>query len=280
MSTDPVDADAFNTFEAAGWEDRAADYARYLTVFTRPLIDPLLDAAGVGAGTRVLDVASGPGHVAAAAAARGAVPIGVDIAASMVDLASAGYPSLDFHRGDAQRLPIDDTSFDAVVGNFAIPHLGRPEQAAAEFARVLVPGGRVALTTWNVPALARHVGLLVDAVAAVGAAPPPPSELPAGPPFFRYADEGELAGLLSGAGFRDVVVQTVDFQQRVPSAADHWDAILAGSVRWRPLVTAQPEPVQAKIRAEYDRLAAEYEAGDGSLEIPVSVKLASGVRPS
>jgi ubiquinone/menaquinone biosynthesis C-methylase UbiE len=279
LNTDPVDADAFNAFEAAGWEEHAAAYVRHLTVFTRPLIDPLLDAAGVDVGTRVLDVASGPGHVAAAAAARGAVPIGVDIAASMVALAGASYPNLVFRRGDAQRLPVEDTSVDAVVGNFAIPHLGRPELAAAEFARVLVPGGRVALTTWNVPASARHVGLVVDAVAAVGAAPPPPSRLPPGPSFFRFADEPEFAGLLSGAGFRDVVVQTVDFRQRVSSATEHWEAILAGSIRIGTLVTAQPERVQAKIRAEYDGLAAEYQLADGSLELPVSVKLASGVRP-
>jgi hypothetical protein len=120
---------------------------------------------------------------------------------------------------------------------------------------------------------------MVDAVGAVGAAPPPPSQLPAGPSFFRFADESEFAGLLSGAGFRNVVVQTVDFRQQVSSAAEHWEAILAGSIRIGTLVTAQPEPVQAKIRAEYDRLAIEYQAADGSLEIPVSVKLASGVRP-
>jgi len=279
LDTHPIDPDAFNAFEAAGWEDHAAAYQRYLTVFTRPLVEPLLDAAGVGAGTRVVDVASGPGHVAAAAAARGAVPIGVDIAASMVALASTSYPGVEFRQGDAQRLSIEDRSIDAVVGNFAVPHLGRPEQAAAEFARVLVPGGRVALTTWSGPGSARHVGLLVDAVAAVGVAPPPPSVLPAGPSFFRFADEAEFAELLSGAGFRDVAVQTVDFRQRVSSAADHWDAILAGSIRIGTLVTAQPDPAQAKIRAEYDRLAAEYQAADGSLELPVSVKLASGVRP-
>ena len=276
MNTDPVDADAFNAFEAAGWEDHAAAYDRHLTVFTRRLIDPLLDAAGVGSGTRVLDVATGPGHLAAAAAARGAVPIGVDIAASMVALAGASYPSLVFRQGDAQRLPLEDTSVDAVVGNFAIPHLGRPEQAAAEFARVLDRGGRVALTTWNAAALARHVGLVVDAVATVGA--PPPAQLRAGPSFFRFADEAEFAGLLSGAGFRDIVVQTVDFRQRVSSAAEHWEAILAGSIRIGTLVTAQPEPVQAEIRAEYDRLAAVYQVADGSLELPVSVKLAAGVR--
>jgi len=279
LDINPIDADAFNAFEAAGWEDHAAAYVRHLTVFTRPLADPLLDAAGVGAGTRVLDVASGPGHVAAAAAARGAIPLGVDIAASMVALASASYPGLEFRQGDAQQLPVDDKAVDAVVGNFAVPHLGRPEQAAAEFARVLVPGGRVALTTWNTPAAARHVGLVVDAVAAVGVTPPPVSQLPAGPSFFRFADEAEFAGLLSGAGFRDVVVQTVDFGHRVASAADHWQAILAGSIRIGTLVTAQPEPVQAKIRTEYDRLAKEYQIADGSLELPVSVKLASGVRP-
>ena len=84
----------------------------------------------------------------------------------MVAIARANYPKLTFTRGDAQQLPIGDATMDAVVGNFVILHVGRPEQAVAEFARVLVPGGRLALTTWNVPARARLIGLLVDAIRA------------------------------------------------------------------------------------------------------------------
>jgi hypothetical protein len=54
-----IDADAFNAFEAAGWEAKAAGYDHFFGAFTSRLVDPLLDAAEVGPGVRMLDVASG-----------------------------------------------------------------------------------------------------------------------------------------------------------------------------------------------------------------------------
>ena len=161
-----IDADAFNEFEAGGWDQTAAGYDRFFAPITGRTIEDLLDAAAVGEGTRVLDLASGPGYVAARAAARGAVPVGVDIAESMVALAGRRHPELEFRRGDAEALPFEDESFDAAVGNFAILHLGRPERAVAELGRVLHPGGGVALTTWDRPERARLLGLVFDAVAA------------------------------------------------------------------------------------------------------------------
>ena len=150
--TDPtVDADSFNAFEAAGWEAQVAGYDEFFVPITTRLVGPLLDATGVGGGDRVLDVASGPGHVAAGAAGRGASVIGVDIAEGMLSLARRLHPELEFRRGDAEALPFPDGSFDAVVANFLMLHVGRPEQVVAEFARVLVPDGRLALTVWDVP---------------------------------------------------------------------------------------------------------------------------------
>src|SRR3954454_11033676 len=146
MSKPAVDADAFNAFEAAGWETQVSGYEDFFGPITTRLVGPLLDAAQVDRAARVLDVASGPGHVAAAAAERGAVVIGVDIAEGMISLARRLYPQLDFRPGDAESLPFADRSFDAVVANFALLHVGRPERAAAELARVLDVDGRVALT--------------------------------------------------------------------------------------------------------------------------------------
>jgi SAM-dependent methyltransferase len=192
-----VDPDAFNAFEAAGWEARAEDYHRHLGSMTAPVIEPLLDAAGVDRGTRVLDVATGPGYAAAACAVRGARVIGVDVAGAMVSLARRLRPEIEFRQADAERLPFRDGEFDAVVANFLILHVGRPERVAAELARVLAPGGRLALSTWDVPARGRLVGVLADAVRQAGAAPP--ADLPPGPPLFRFADEAEFARLLTGA---------------------------------------------------------------------------------
>jgi 2-polyprenyl-3-methyl-5-hydroxy-6-metoxy-1,4-benzoquinol methylase len=127
----PVDPDAFNAFEAAGWEKQAAGYEDFFGPLTKRLIEPLLDAAGVGEGKRLLDVGTGPGYVAAIAAERGATVVGLDQAEAMLALASKHYPEIDFHQGDVEALPFPDHAFDAVVGNFIMLHLGRPEQATS-----------------------------------------------------------------------------------------------------------------------------------------------------
>lgn len=275
---DGAGADAFNRFEAAGWERSAAPYDAFFAGVTSRLAGPVLDAVAAGDGTRLLDVATGPGYVAGAAAARGAQVTAVDVSAAMVELAARTYPEVAVRQGDAEALPFPDAAFDAVVCNFGVLHLGRPERAAAEAARVTAPGGRVALTVWDVPAKARLIGVFVDAMASARAAPP--AELPVGPPFFRFSDQAEFAALLTGAGYGDVAVATVAFLHAVPSAEALWDGLLAGTVRTGPSILGQPPEVRQAIRAAFDRLAAEYAAPDGALALPVSVKLATGRKPT
>ncbi len=271
-----IEADAFNAFEASGWEGRADAYHRFFGTLTARVIEQLLDAAKIDRGSRVLDVASGPGYVAAACAVRGADVIGVDVAAAMVALARRLRPEIDFRQADAARLPFADGSFDAVVGNFLILHVGRPNQIAAELARVLRPGRTLALTTWDLRERARLLGVLVDALAEVKVAPS--ADVPSGPPFFRFADETEFARLLSDAGLGDVKVRTVAFTHQFASGDELWNGLLGGTVRTRALVLAQPEHLQARIRAAFDRHVRPYTTRNG-LEIPVSVKLASGHKP-
>ena len=277
MTEAKVDADAFNAFEAAGWETQAAGYEDFFGQITTRLVDPLLDAAEIRAGERVLDVATGPGYVAAAAAERGAVTIGLDNAEAMLSRARRRLPQIEFRRGSVEALPFPDGSFDAVVGNFILLHLGRPEQAAAEFVRVLAPGGRVALTVWDVPEKARLLGVIVDAVAAAEATPP--AEIPVGPPIFRFADDREFDRLLRDQGLEDIEVRTIAFSHAAPSPDDLWRGLLGGTVRTSALIVRQSEDVQQKIRAAFDRIVQPYQVGD-RLEIPVSVKLAAGRNPA
>jgi SAM-dependent methyltransferase len=271
-----IDPDAFNAFEAEGWEARARGYHDFFASITTRAIEPLLDAAAVGAGSEVLDVATGPGYVAAAAQAREADATGVDVAEEMVALAGRLHPEVRFVQGDAERLPFDDARFDAAVANFAILHLGRPERAAAELARVLRPGGRVALTVWDVPERSRLMGVFVDAVAEAGASPA--SGVPAGPDFFRFSDVDELTRLLAGAGFAGASVEVIEFRHRVPDVDALWSGMLGGTVRVRALVEAQDDETKRRIRAAYERLVAECDSGAG-IEIPVAVKLASARKP-
>ena len=105
-----VDPYAFNAFEAAGWEERAAGYHRAFVPLTSRFIEPLLDATEVGPGQHVLDVCTGPGYVAAACAVRGATAVGVDIAHEMVALARSLHPAVSFVQGDGERLQFADRS--------------------------------------------------------------------------------------------------------------------------------------------------------------------------
>src|SRR5437660_11064012 len=113
MSKPSVDADAFNAVEAAGWERQVSGYEDFFGPITTRLVGPLLDAAEVDRGARVLDVASGPGYVAAAAAGRGAVVIGVDIAEGMISRARRLHPQLAFRLGNCDAVPLGVRSFDA-----------------------------------------------------------------------------------------------------------------------------------------------------------------------
>jgi SAM-dependent methyltransferase len=275
MSTARLE-DPFTSFERAGWDRIGLDYDRFLGPVTAAAAGPLLDAAEVGQGSRVLDVATGPGYVAGAAVGRGARTVAVDLSSEILALARARHPGPTYRVADAAALPFDDGSFDAVVAGFLLPHLADHGRAVAECRRVLVGGGMVALSTWAQPARVPGLGMVAAAVAEVGAQPP--AGLPAGPPFFAYSDPAALVALLSGAGLADVGVTLHGFEQRVPSAAALWEGVLAGTVRTAALVTAQPAETQVAIRAAFDRLVEPYVREGGEVVLPVSVLVAAGRR--
>jgi SAM-dependent methyltransferase len=270
------DADAFDAYEVHGWA--AKDVARYDDVagrVTSQVADRLLDAVGAAPGTRLLDVATGPGYVAARAAERGADVVGVDFSEAMLTFARERHPTIEFRYADATALPFADGSFDGVVAAFVLLHLGRPERAAAEAMRVVVPGGRVALSVWDFPSRGRWLGVLLDALAEAGAAPP--ADIPPGPPLFEYADEAEFTALLEGAGAADVEVDTLELSLRVEDENELRDGLIDGTVRVGPLVRSQGERLQREIRARFDELLGEFRVDDG-FDVPVAVKLASGRR--
>jgi len=177
----------------------AATYGRVWSPITSQAVGPLLDAAGVESGRRVVDVGTGAGDAAAAATERGAQATGVDVAAAMVQIAARRYPTTAFVAASVTDLPFPDESFDAAIGNIVIQHVGEPQRAVRELARVLVPGGRAALSTWDAPERSPFFGALLGAIA--DAQVPPPNEIPPGPSFFEFADDAAFESLLRSAGF-------------------------------------------------------------------------------
>lgn len=107
----------------------------------------------IPAGSRVLDVATGTGNLAIPLARSGAIVTGLDIAPNLLvqarERAAAEGLTAQFDEGDAEQMPYADASFDAVVTMFGAMFAPRPEMVASELARVLRPGGLLAMANWN-----------------------------------------------------------------------------------------------------------------------------------
>lgn len=268
-----IDADAFNEFERRGWAENSTEaYDRVFGPVTRRAVEELLDAAGVGSQTRTLDLATGPGYVAAKASARGAQVLGVDLSPQMLEMARQAHPQIAFQEEDAEDLTLPDATFDAVVANFCLLHVGRPEKMLSEITRVLAPQGRTALTVWGPPDRARLFAIVPDALRAAGATTP--AEIPEGPNFFQFSEDQAFSQLLLSTGLNEVVVRTIEFRHHIPDVAHLWNGMLHGVVRTRALLALQSAEARERIQIEFTRLLEPYRTGSG-FAIPVCIKLAS-----
>lgn len=257
----------FREFEHAGWEKLPARYHDAFGALTTQTIGPLLDAAGARKGIRLLDVASGPGYVAAGAAERGARVTGLDFAAAMVAEAKRRYPHIEFREGDAEALPFPDKTYDAVTMNFGMLHLGQPDKAMREAQRVLRPGGRFAFTVWAKPDEARGFGIVLEAIEKHGDMK---VAIPPGPPFFRFSDADECKRALTAAGFAKPQVRTVPQTWRLGSREALWEYLTGSTVRTGALLRAQTPQALAAIRQEV--IAASQS------ELPMPAVLASATK--
>ena len=264
---------SFHAFEQQGWERAADHYGDAFGSLTSQTIPSLLGAAGVGKGTRLLDVATGPGYVAAAAAELGASATGVDFSSEMVALARRRYPAIDFFEGDAEALAFERASFDAVTINFGVLHLERPDRALAEARRVLKPGGRCAFTVWAAPDISVGFGIVLKAIETHGRTD---VSLPAGPPFFRFSDAAESMRTMSAVGFIHPLVQRLPLMWRLKSGEALYDAFLQGAVRTAALLRAQAPEATARIRRRIIEDAEAYRNGD-TIVLPMAAVLTSGI---
>jgi SAM-dependent methyltransferase len=268
-----MDPEAIRAFEHARWERAASVYAASFGVATRKFCDALLDAAGVGAGTQMLDLACGTGVVAGTAATRGAVVCGVDFSAAMLAEARAGHPSVEFVQGDAEAVPLPDARFDAVVSNFGLHHVPRPALALAEVRRVLRPGGRVAFTFWAGHAENIAWRLVFDAVRRCG--DPAASEAPA--PGGGFGTTQDCLDALAAVGFAEVRGRLEHRVWRHADAAGLVMALQAGTARMAAMIEGQEGGVLAKMVADIEASAAAYRDAAG-LALPIAAVVVEGRR--
>jgi ubiquinone/menaquinone biosynthesis C-methylase UbiE len=182
------DLDVLKTKQQKMWS--SGDYGK-VAWLTMPLADMLCEETDVRAGSRVLDVATGTGHVALAAARRFCRTTGIDYVPALIETAKARAVAegldIDFRTADAEDLPFADESFDYVMSAIGVMFTANHQRAADELTRVCKPGGRVGLASWT------PTGFIGQLLKTVGkyATPPPGSQ-----PATRWGDEKVVRELL------------------------------------------------------------------------------------
>lgn len=247
-------------FDDARWREVADHAARiYEEVLVPAVFEPwvpqMLAAAGVGAGDDVLDVACGTGVVARAAAGvagPGGSVTGLDLTPSMLEVASAIEPNVDWRLGDATDLPFDEETFDAVVCQAGLMFFPDRVRAIAEMHRVLRTRGRAAILVWAESEGQEAYARLLEREVSAGA-----GERYRAPWAMGRADE--LRRVVLNGGFADVSVETRPGASRFRSLREFLEST-------RLLLAGEAEP--GDLLAPARESLAQYVAPDGSIMIP------------
>jgi len=235
----------------------SGDYNK-IAALTVPVSEHLVDHVGVGPGDRVLDVATGTGHVALAAARRSAESVGIDYVPALLDIArrraAAEDLVVELTEADAEHLPYDDASFDVVMSAIGVMFAADHDAAGRELARVTRPGGRIGVASWT------PEGFVGGMLRTVGAHVPPP---PGAQPATRWGTEEVVAGLL-GEAVTDVQSITATVTERFTDAAEFADLFLT---YYGPTFAAAgrlDDEGRAALRADLVALAESHDRGQGS----------------
>jgi SAM-dependent methyltransferase len=238
------------------------------------IAERLSEAADVVAGSRVLDVATGSGNAAIAAARSGGEVVGIDYVPTLLDRARARAAAeglaLDLVEGDAEALPFPDASFDTVLSVVGVMFAPDQERAAAELLRVCRPGGTIALANWTPD------GFIGDLLRLVGRYAPPP-------PGLRSPVEWgsrERLGELLGDGISSIQVQERVYTFRDRSAEQFADFFLANYGPTERAAATLDTAQRAALRADLSALAAaasRLPAG-GPVAVPATYLEAVAVR--
>ena len=254
-----------------------ASYEEFLVpAMFEPFAERLVRRAAVEPGLSILDIACGTGAVSRAAARRVGVSgsvTGVDLGEPMLARARAhaaedGAAQIEYRQSDAATLPLDDDVFDVALCQQGLQFFPDRQSALAEMRRVLKADGRLAIATWTdlerspfsavADALARHVGREAG-------------EMMRSP--FALADGGELARVISAAGFRDVVVEDETIECTWASHAEYARRVLAaGPVA--PVFAAADEDAQVAVVEEVAARLAPHATPDGRLRMPMTSNVA------
>ncbi len=175
------------------WGAKARVWAERCERVCMPLWMAMLEAAGVGDGTRFLDLGCGSAGSSVLAAQRGATVSGFDASANLLEIAKERVPQGDFRQGDLEELPYGNAEFDVIFAANSLQFVGDQQRALSQVRRVMAPDGRFVIGMWCEPERCEITAVFKPLMEL---APPPPDA----PPTLTVRDN--LAGLLESNGFR------------------------------------------------------------------------------
>ena len=232
----------------------------FVPVLFQQFVEPMMNAAGVRAGQRVLDVACGTGVLARAVAERtgatGAVT-GLDLNPGMLAVARRVAPAIEWKQGRAEALPFEDQSFDAVVCQFGLMFFEDRPAALREMLRVLRPGGRLAVAVWD--AIDRSPGYAAEEQLLLRLFGEQVVESIRAP--FVLGDLAVLNALLAEAGIRDAVITPQSGTARYPSV----EAMMYTEIKGWTLAGELDDEQYELLLREAEQVFQPFTAIDGSV---------------
>ncbi len=255
---------------APGWEDRR-DWLNDMMGFAN---EWLVDHADPQPGQTVLDIAAGTGDLGFIAAKRvsdGGKVVTTDFSPEMLAAArrngeQRGLSNVEYRVLDAERMDLDNDSFDVVLCRFGYMLMADPAAALAETRRVLRDGGTLAFAVWQTAE--RNPWAAMPGMTLVQRGHMPPPE-PGAPGIFAMGEADRVKELVTGAGFDEPRLEELTLEWRMGSE-DLWDMVtrLAGPLA--RVINGLPDEEQRKTRAAIEESLEQFRQ-NGQLVVPGAV---------
>jgi SAM-dependent methyltransferase len=260
---------------ASTWDLVAFDYAEVTAPFFAEYAKVALESVNLSAGSRVVDIAAGPGTLALVAAQQQHAVTAVDVSSAMIDelkrRAHSMQLNIETHVADGQALPLADASQDAAFSMFGLIFFPDRAKGFTEMYRVLAPGGTGVIASWQPM---ERFALLADIFAALRGLLP---NMPFGDGKAPLGDPQDIVNEMTASGFQSVSVREVSASTQEPTLDQTWQFMLRGSAPLALLRRNVGEAAWQGIeQGILERLRGKY--GPGAQTVTMVANLGIGYR--